>query len=169
MSSSGKKPFRPRVRVRGALGEQNNSTTGMIADKTDTSPPVDRDYQVGYGRPPRQHQFKPGQSGNPKGRPKGARSEKDIINGLLSRKISIQERGLTRQITVMEGTYRAITQNALKGDLKAASFLVNRRAQLDTDVTASPAGMSEDDRAVFDTYVQQVLNSQGGGSSDDDA
>lgn len=169
MSSSGKKPFRPRVRVRGAPGEQNNSPTGMIADKTDTSPPVDGDYRVGYGRPPRQHQFKPGQSGNPKGRPKGARSEKDIINGLLSRKISIQERGHTRQITVMEGTYRAITQNALKGDLKAASFLVNRRAQLDADVTASPAGMSEDDRAVFDTYVQQVLNSQSGGSSDDDA
>lgn len=29
-----------------------------------------KDYEVGYKRPPREHQFKPGQSGNPKGRPK---------------------------------------------------------------------------------------------------
>lgn len=30
------------------------------------------DYRVGYGRPPRRHRLKPGQSGNPKGRPKGS-------------------------------------------------------------------------------------------------
>ena len=28
------------------------------------------DYEVGYGRPPKKTQFKKGQSGNPKGRPK---------------------------------------------------------------------------------------------------
>ena len=29
-----------------------------------------RDYEIGYGKPPKQTRFKPGQSGNPRGRPK---------------------------------------------------------------------------------------------------
>ena len=32
----------------------------------------DGEYVVGPGRPPKEHQFKPGQSGNPGGRPKAA-------------------------------------------------------------------------------------------------
>lgn len=31
-------------------------------------------YDVGYGKPPTTHQFKPGKSGNPRGRPKGSRN-----------------------------------------------------------------------------------------------
>ena len=37
-------------------------------------PKSPRHYEVGYGRPPQAAQFKPGQSGNPKGRPKGAKN-----------------------------------------------------------------------------------------------
>jgi hypothetical protein len=33
-----------------------------------------KDYEVGYGRPPIHTRFKPGQSGNPAGRPKGAQN-----------------------------------------------------------------------------------------------
>ena len=36
-------------------------------DKTDTNASADCEYKVGPGRPPREYQFKPGQSGNPKG------------------------------------------------------------------------------------------------------
>lgn len=58
--------------------------------------------EVGYGKPPRTHQFKPGQSGNPKGRPKGAKSEATILYELLHRKIPIREGGKTRKVTVLE-------------------------------------------------------------------
>src|SRR2546423_2320441 len=58
--------------------------------------------EVGYGSPPQAHQFKPGQSGNPRGRPKGAKNEATILRELLNRKIQIREGGRTRKITVLE-------------------------------------------------------------------
>src|SRR5437016_1532189 len=45
-----------------------------------------RDREVGYGRLPRARQFKPGHSGNPKGRPKGAKNESIILRDIFERK-----------------------------------------------------------------------------------
>ena len=42
------------------------------------------DDDVGYGKPPRSRRFKPGQSGNPKGRPKGAKNRDTILRELLN-------------------------------------------------------------------------------------
>ena len=39
-------------------------------DKGDAFPDKRQDYKVGYSKPPKKHQFKPGQSGNPAGPPK---------------------------------------------------------------------------------------------------
>lgn len=42
---------------------------------------------VGYGVPPEEHKFRPGQSGNPKGRPKGSKNESTILRELMERKL----------------------------------------------------------------------------------
>ena len=48
-------------------------------------------HRVGYGRPPKEHQFQPGQSGNPFGRPKGARSFKSDLRDELGEVISVSD------------------------------------------------------------------------------
>jgi hypothetical protein len=113
-------------------------------------------HQVGYGKPPRQHQFQPGRSGNPKGRPKGSKNESTILREILQHKIGIRgANGRVRKISVMEGIHRKVADDALKGDIKAAAFLFNRYAAL-VSGELQPQDMSDDDRAVLEAFAKQA-------------
>lgn len=48
-------------------------------------------YDVGYGKPPVASRFKPGQSGNPRGRPKNARNVRTLLAAALAQRITIRE------------------------------------------------------------------------------
>src|SRR2546422_9586458 len=115
--------------------------------KKRTRPAAD-DNDVGYRKPPRAHQFKPGKSGNPKGRPKGAKNEETILRELLQQKISLNERGKARKITIHEGIFRRIIEDCLKGNTKSAAFLLNRHHAM-TAGESMESGLSEDDEAVL--------------------
>ena len=112
-----------------------------------------RSYEVGYGKPPRAHQFKPGTSGNPKGRPKGAKSEATILQSLLQQKIGLNERGRTRKITVHEAILRRIAEDCLKGNTKSAAFLLNRYHAMRIG-EPEEGGLSEDEKTVLETYLR---------------
>lgn len=83
------------------------------------------EHKVGYGKPPVHSQFKPGQSGNPKGRPAGSKNRfltKGTENALvqrvdkfLSAEITIKENGKTRKVSHIEASLKATLANALKG------------------------------------------------------
>jgi hypothetical protein len=81
---------------------------------------------VGYGRPPEAHRFRAGQSGNPRGRPKGSKSESSILESLLNKKISVRQADRLRKMTVREAILSRFVEAALKGDVKAAAFLLDR-------------------------------------------
>jgi hypothetical protein len=119
--------------------------------------PVRSDDDIGYGRPPRAHQFKPGQSGNPKGRPKGARNEATILHELLNRKISIREGGRTRKITVLEAILLRFTEDSLKGNTKSAAFLLNRHGTL---VAGEPqrSDISDDDQQILEDFARRIMS-----------
>lgn len=82
-------------------------------------------YAVGYGRPPTSTQFRPGQSGNPKGRPKRSRNTASMARDTLERKIEVaQKNGTRRKMTVREAAYRQLADKAVAGDVKALAYLL---------------------------------------------
>lgn len=77
------------------------------------------DYAVGYGRPPENTRFRKGQSGNPRGRRKGAKSWKTVVDEVLNEKITIIVKGKPRRVTRKEALARRATHVGLtKDDLR---------------------------------------------------
>src|SRR6266566_3065012 len=57
------------------------------------------DYEVGYGKPPLHTRFKKGQSGNPRGRPRGAKNFTSLVSDALDQRVVVTENGKRREIS----------------------------------------------------------------------
>ena len=80
----------------------------------------DQRASAGYGKPPRGSQFRKGQSGNPKGRPKGKRNSEIPYDHVLGQMVTVREDGRQRRITAAEAFILQLTQKGLAGDSAAA-------------------------------------------------
>lgn len=80
--------------------------------------------KVGPGKPPRHSRFKPGQSGNPKGRPKGSKNFATILQQQLTKKVTITVDGKPKRLTVQEVIARRLTHDSMKGTTKAMELLI---------------------------------------------
>ena len=106
-------------------------------------------YAVGYARPPKETQFKPGRSGNLKGRPKGAKNEATMLREMLHERIDIQQGGRSRKVPSLQVMLLKCRNAALGGDLKALAFLLNRYRLI--------AGVEPDTDALLDQDGRQIL------------
>jgi hypothetical protein len=95
---------------------------------------------VGYGQPPVASRFKPGTSGNPKGRPRGAKNLKTLIREAMIASIPIQEGEKTRRVTRLEGVVLRQIQSALKGNDKSAMAVLKMALQLGLLEDSSDSG-----------------------------
>jgi len=110
--------------------DRSRKTARVSQDEQSPNKHSGRTYSVGYGRPPVPSRFKPGVSGNTKGRPKGRKNLKTLIWQAMTGIIAIQEGSKTRRVSKIEGVVLRQLQNALKGDDRSAMAVVKMATQL---------------------------------------
>ena len=81
-------------------------------------------YEVGYGRPPKHSQFKKGQSGNPRGRPRGSRNLATDLSAELGEKVTVREHGHSRTVSKQRALIKSLTQKAMNGDVRAIAAVL---------------------------------------------
>ena len=99
--------------------------------------------QVGYCRPPKHSQFKPGQSGNPSGRPKNAISFVSDLADELSGTILARENDIDIRITRKRPIVKMLVA-AAKDDAKIACLLISLCAKLGRGQETDPRGAEDD-------------------------
>ena len=88
-------------------------------------PDNERDYEVGYGKPPRHTRFKKGQSGNPHGRPKGSKNLTTLLGEALNEPVIVAENGGRRKITMREAIIKQLVKRSATADLRAIKILLD--------------------------------------------
>jgi hypothetical protein len=86
-------------------------------------------YAVGYARPPTSSQYQPGQTGNPKGRPRGVRNASSMARDALERTVNVKVNGTWRKMTVRKAAYLRLAERAAGGDAKALDYLLSLESQ----------------------------------------
>lgn len=98
-------------------------------------------YDVGYGKPPQNTRFKPGKSGNPKGRPKGRKTVSSIMNGLLSKKVPVRTKDSIVKMPLLEAMLHQQVTRAVQGDQKSVQFVVKYLEENDQFNDDTPVGL----------------------------
>jgi len=138
-----------------------------------SGPTVRGDYEVGYGKPPMRTQFKPGQSGNPKGRPRGSKNWRTLAREALDDQATVRIGGRKRRLSHRElGVRKQVQKMIAIGDHKSFQTLM----QMDEEEAAARAGdgsvptptpLSPEDRNQLKQYLD-LLRGQTSGPTEDD-
>lgn len=129
------------------------------------------DYAVGFARPPKAHQYAKGQSGNPKGRPKGSRNMATLLREELDRKVAVTVDGLTKKMSKRQVAVRQQVDKAVKGCPKAFQTLLKIEAEGPTSLLEEnkahrpseiqPAGYDE----IINAYMADLVSSSSEGGA----
>lgn len=117
-----------------------------------------KEYEVGYKKPPRKNQFKPGQSGNPKGRPKLVKSFSDDLKEESEELLTITENGKKIRTTKQRIFIKKVYNAALSGDKTAMKELVKLLGSLPEKVKEIKEELSESDKTILQEYVERQVS-----------
>ena len=119
-------------------------------------------YEVGYGKPPKQYQFKPGVSGNRKGRPRGRKNTHTLLNEILSQKITIKENGESMRISKKAALLIQLVNKGVKGDIRAIQTLFPHLITADMkeeEMIQVMEALNTNDRNIIKTYLSSLNSS----------
>jgi hypothetical protein len=108
----------------------------------------ERDYEVGYGKPPPHTRFVKGQSGNSRGRPRGAKNMKTLLSKALNELVVVTDNGGRRKVSKREAIITQLVNRSAKADFKAIQILLGmiRDIESDTDPHSSDPTFTEADQ-----------------------
>jgi hypothetical protein len=127
-------------------------------------------YAVGYKRPPKHTQFQKGKSGNPKGRPKGAKSTQTIATELLNQLMAVRINGVQKKQPTREILLQQQLKKALGGDQKALVLLLGLAKEPEDHgagggdagtLAPLPPELDATDSAMLAHYFGEMFETQG--------
>jgi Family of unknown function (DUF5681) len=110
---------------------------------------------VGYKHPPKEHQFKHGQSGNPAGKPKGARSFKSDLRDELSELVRITEGGRETEVSKQRLLIKRLVASAIEGDARAIATVVSFCIRAFDHGEGDDLSESSEDRAIIQAFARR--------------
>lgn len=120
--------------------------------KDGAAAPGTASYEVGYGKPPKASQFRKGESGNPRGRPRGRRNLATELHLALSETVVVTEHGKRKRLTKRTVICRQLANRSAAGDLAALRLLLPLLAQAE----AAEANAAEP-QAPLDPELERTL------------
>jgi hypothetical protein len=106
--------------------------------------------------------FKPGQSGNPKGRPKGVRNFRTDVQATLKTPVKVTRDGKRRKLSTQEAALLRLREKALSGDARALDRLLGLAQAYNNEELTEAAGLSANDAVLLEIYKSRVLSGAAG-------
>jgi len=118
-----------------------------------------KSYTVGYGKPPIHSRFKEGESGNPKGKKKGQKGLKAVVEKVFQEKVSVRTARGIRKVTKLDALVQKLMNDALTGDGKAVAHIVRlaKEAGLTQEaavIEAASQDLTEEDRLIMERHMR---------------
>jgi hypothetical protein len=118
----------------------------------------DDDYEIGYGKPPKKHQFKKGQSGNPKGRPKAETNPAEILKKVLLTPQKVMVNGEKLSMTGLEIILHKAYEQARNGDFRAMKLLLPyMKLEQENPINYPSVTLINDIPSIDDILTQQEI------------
>jgi len=118
----------------------------------------EQDGPIGYKRPPVAHQFKPGVSGNPSGRPKGRGSFKTDLLDELAEVIRVRDGDGELEISKARAIARSLVNTAVGGNMRAVSLLLSFCGRIAGDTNELPGQAADpEDAEILKIHLDREL------------
>lgn len=115
-------------------------------------------YDVGFRKPPIHKQFKKGQSGNRRGRPKGTKNLKTDFRDVAEEQLSIRKNGKTTKVSTQKAVLMQLASKAAAGDARAMNNFLTTSMKLfgDEFKEAVDKNFDESRREIVARYRERV-------------
>jgi hypothetical protein len=122
-----------------------------------------RNYEIGYGKPPIHTRFQRGQSGNPRGKPAGAKTLKTLVSEALNQLVVINEDGRQRKVTKREAIATKLVDRSASADFRAIKILLDVLRDIEgrgEETSAETSSFSAADEKVMAQLRERLSKGQ---------